>query len=167
MIGTPYIECVNGTLVVSTLNHVLSQLKINIQINILFRKQNWRLPTHTDSLHVTFIYASLQMASHGFSFWSFNTRAERVNWASMCVRGEEPSAPPPSSKAHILCCWAVLPPPSLRSALRGQSVCKFPSSFPLSLSPCLSFPTPVYITLSFSLWLHQPGTHDCYWCLST
>lgn len=45
--GTPYIECVNGTLVVSTLNHVLSQLKINIQINILFRKQNCRLPTHT------------------------------------------------------------------------------------------------------------------------
>ncbi len=63
--------------------------------------------------------------------------------------------PTPSSKAHILCCWedGCAPSPFSPSVLRGQSVCKFPSSFPLSV-----FPHPrIYHTLVLSL---TPSARD-------
>lgn len=113
--------------------------------------------THSHSLHVTFLNVSLQMPSCGFSVCEVLRPELKELTEQACVfegknRVPHPllQSPHPVLLRRRLCSLPLL---SLqrRAKLRGQSVCKFPSSFPLSLLPCLSFPTPVHITLSFSL----------------
>lgn len=104
------------------------------------------------------------MPSHRFSvvLWSFKTRAERVNRASICVRGEEPRAPPPPPKptSCVVQKTLVLPPPPLLSAqseAEGPVCLQIPLLLPsLSLSLCLPHPR-IYHTLVLSL---TPSTRD-------
>lgn len=99
------------------------------------------------------------------TLWSCKTGPERVNWVSMCVWGKNKvphpllQSPHPVLLRRRLCSLPLLSPVR-RAKLRGQSVCKFPSSFPLSLTLSV-FPHPrVYRALVLSLWLLAQCARD-------